>query len=160
DGDLEAALEPFRAAIEAGVKAIMTAHIVVPSYGELPATVSRELLTGVLRGELGFDGLVVTDALEGRGPADSVRIEGGAVRAIEAGADALCLGHDLGDDAVESVCAAITGAVTSGRLTFDRLADSSRRVTAVAQWAMHPRAVGTVSDVGLQAARRAVRTEG
>src|SRR5207248_840352 len=75
EGDLEAALVPFRAAIEAGVKSIMTAHIVVPSYGELPATVSRRLLTDLLRGELGFDGLVVTDALEMRGLADSVGIE-------------------------------------------------------------------------------------
>ena len=160
EGDLEAALEPFRAAIEAGVKAIMTAHVVVPSYGDIPATVSRRLLTDLLRSELGFKGLVVTDALEMRGLADSVGIEEGAVRAIEAGADALCLGHDLGDDAVESVCLAITDAVKERRLSLDRLADSCRRVTGVAQWAMRPRSVGTVPAIGLEAARRALRIEG
>jgi beta-N-acetylhexosaminidase len=160
EGDLETALVPFRAAVEAGVKAIMTAHIVVPSVDDAPATVSRKLLTDLLRDELGYDGLVVTDALEMRGLADSVGIEEGAVRAIEAGADALCLGHDLGDDAVESVLNAIVGAVTSKRLPLNRLLDSSRRIARVAEWAMHPRPVDTARDVGLEVARRALRVEG
>ena len=97
---------PFRAAIEADVKAIMTAHIVVPSLDDAPATLSANVLAGLLRGELGFDGLVVTDALEMRAVADTVGVEESAVRALLAGADALCLGHDLADAAVESVCRA------------------------------------------------------
>ncbi len=160
EGDIETALLPFRAAIDAGVKAIMTAHIVVPSFDELPATVSSRLLTGVLRGELGFDGLVVTDALEMRGLADTVGVEEGAVRALEAGADALCLGHDLADDAVESVCRAITGAVGTGRLTLDRLTESCDRIARVAGWASRPRPVDVAPGIGLEAARRALRVEG
>src|SRR5690349_10009842 len=128
EGDLEAALRPFRAAIDAGVKAIMTAHIVVPAFGELPATVNEEVLTGLLRDELGFEGLLVTDALEMRGLANSVGIEEGAVRALTAGADALCLGHDLGDDAVDRVCAAIVAAAESGRLPVERLAKAVGRI--------------------------------
>jgi beta-N-acetylhexosaminidase len=159
EGDLGAALLPFRAAIDAGVKAIMTAHIVVPWYGEEPATVSRRLLTDLLRQALGFGGLVITDALEMRGLADSVGIEEGVVRAIEAGADALCLGHDLADDAVESVCRALTDAVRNGRLPLDRLADAAARVEAVSAWAV-PHVVDADPSVGLEAARRALRVDG
>lgn len=159
EGDLDAALVPFRAAIDADVKAIMTAHIVVPAHGDAPATVSKELLAGVLRGDLGFDGLVVTDALEMRGLADSVGIEEGAVRAIEAGADALCLGHDLADEAVESVCAAITSAVESGRLPLERLGEARDRIAAVAEWAK-PQPKDTAPGLGLDAARRALHVEG
>jgi len=160
EGDLEAALVPFRAAIDAGVKAIMTAHIVVPSVDELPATVSRRLLTDLLRGELGFDGLVVTDALEMRGLADTVGVEEGAVRALEAGADALCLGHDLGDDSVESVCLAISDAISAGRLTADRLAESCGRIARVAEWSARPSEVEVAPGIGLEAARRALRIDG
>jgi beta-N-acetylhexosaminidase len=159
DGDLAAGLAPFRAAIEAGVKAIMTAHIVVPAYGDVPATVSKELLTGLLRGELGFTGLVVTDALEMRGLADSVGIKEGAVRALEAGADALCLGHDLGDDSVESVCGAIAAAVESGRLPLERLEEARGRIAAVAEWAI-PQPVDADPAAGLEVARAALRVEG
>jgi beta-N-acetylhexosaminidase len=159
EGDLEAALLPFRAAVDAGVKTVMTAHIVVPGFGAGPATVSKELLTGVLRGDLGFDGLVVTDALEMRGLADSVGVEEGAVLALEAGADALCLGHDLADESVESVCAAITGAVESGRLPVERLAEACERIASVAAWAQ-PQPVEADPGVGRAAARRALRVEG
>ncbi len=94
----DVALEPFRAAIAAGVQSIMTAHIVVQALGDSPATMSREILHDVLRDELGFRGLVVTDALEMRAISATVGVEEGAVRAIAAGADALCLGHDLFDE--------------------------------------------------------------
>jgi len=159
EGDLEAALAPFRAAVDAGVKTVMTAHIVVPAFGTGPATVSKELLTGQLRGGLGFDGLVVTDALEMRGLADSVGIEEGAVLALEAGADALCLGHDLADEAVERVCGAITGAVEAGRLPVDRLAKACERIASVAAWAQ-PQPVDFDPGVGRGAACRALRVEG
>ena len=65
-GDLEAALLPFRAAIAAGVRAVMTAHLVQPKLDEAPATLSTRILRRLLRDELGFDGLVLTDALEMR----------------------------------------------------------------------------------------------
>jgi beta-N-acetylhexosaminidase len=160
-GDLSAALIPFRAAIEAGVQAVMTAHILVPGVDELPATVSRQLLTDVLRGELGFDGLVITDALEMRGLADSIGIEEGGVRALAAGADALCLGHDLGDEAVGAVCCAIVDAVESGRLAEERLAEAAARVARVSEWASHAAPLPEVDRAaGLDGARRALRAEG
>ena len=159
EGDLDAALLPFRAAIDAGAKSIMTAHIVVPSLDEAPATLSRRVLTGLLRDELGFDGLVVTDALEMRAVAGTVGVEESAVRAIAAGADALCLGHDLADESVESVCGALTNAVRDGRLPLERLAEAAGRVEAVAGWAV-PQPVDTDPAVGLDAARRALQVDG
>ena len=74
------ALEPFRAAIAAGVRSLMTAHIVVRSIGDEPATMSREVLHDLLRVELGFDGVVVTDALEMKAISETVGVEEGAVR--------------------------------------------------------------------------------
>ena len=82
DGLEQDALVPFRAAIEADVQSIMTAHIVVRSIGETPATMSREVLHDLLRVELGFSGAVVTDALEMKAISAGVGVEEGAVRAI------------------------------------------------------------------------------
>jgi beta-N-acetylhexosaminidase len=160
EGDLEVALAPFRAAVDADVQAIMTAHIVVPSVDDRPATVSRRALTDILRGELGFDGLVVTDALEMRGLAGSVGVEEGAVQALAAGADALCLGHDLGDDSVERVVGAVVQAVAGGRLEPGRLAGAAERVARFAAWASRPRPVEPGPTVGIEAARRALRVDG
>ncbi len=160
-GDLLAALLPFRAAIEAGVQAVMSAHILVPEVDEVPATVSRRLLTDLLRGELGFEGLVITDALEMRGLADSIGVEQGAVQALAAGADALCLGHDLGDDSVEAVCRAIVDAVGSGRLAEERLAEAAGRVARISDWASRAAPLpGVDRAVGLAGARRALLVEG
>ena len=117
----EVALEPFRAAIDAGVLSMMTAHIVVRSVGDTPATMSRELLHDLLRDELGFTGMVMTDALEMKAISATVGVEEGAVRSIAAGADALCLGHDLFDEAVVSVRDALVEAVSSSRLPEERL---------------------------------------
>jgi beta-N-acetylhexosaminidase len=157
----EAALLPFRAAVAAGVQAVMTAHIVVRSLGEWPATLSRELLHGILRQELGHDGLVITDALEMRAISRTVGVEEGAVRAIEAGADALCLGHDLFDESVQSVRDALVGAVRSGRLPESRLAEAATRVRRTAGWASRGVSRERVGrEVGRDAARRAVEVVG
>jgi beta-N-acetylhexosaminidase len=153
----EQALRPFRAAIEAGVRSIMTAHIVVRSLGEIPATMSREILNDLLRGDLGFAGMVVTDALEMKAISDTVGVEAGAVRAIAAGADALCLGHDLFDESVVAVRDALVEAVQSGRLPEERLADAAARVAAVT----HTDGVASVDrESGREGARRALRIEG
>jgi beta-N-acetylhexosaminidase len=147
------ALLPFQAAIHVGVRAIMSAHIVVRAVDEAPATLSRALLHGVLRGELGFDGMVVTDALEmaaisaGLGPAEA------AVSALEAGADAVCLGHDLGDEAVADVVRALAEGVAE-----ERLADAAGRVAGVSMGRREP--VEAAPGVGLEAARRALLVEG
>ena len=156
------ALVPFRAAIEAGIQAIMTAHIVVRELGDAPATMSREILHGLLREELGYDGLVMTDALEMRAIADTVGVEEGAVRAIEAGADALCLGHDLFDDSVSRVRDALVEAVRSGRLQETRLVDAAGRVRRAVEWASQNGGPGdgVSRDVGMAAARRALQVAG
>jgi beta-N-acetylhexosaminidase len=157
----DAALEPFRAAIAAGVRSIMTAHIVVRSLGAAPATVSRAVLQDLLRGELGFRGLVVTDALEMKAISASVGEEEGAVRAIAAGADALCLGHDLFEEAVVRVRDALVAAVREGRVPEERLVEAAGRVADVAAWAAAHRCTAEVDrDAGRVAARRALRVEG
>ena len=147
-------LAPFRAAVEAGVRAVMTAHIVVQPE-RVPATVSASVL-GVLRDELGFDGLVLTDALEMRGLAASVGVEEGAVLALAAGADALCVGHDLHAEAVDAIYEAILDAVREGRLGEDRLAQASARVAGVAGGLPAPSAA-QAGEPGAEAARRALR---
>jgi beta-N-acetylhexosaminidase len=157
----EVALAPFRAAIAAGARSIMTAHIVVRSVGEMPATMSREVLHDLLRGELGFAGMVVTDALEMKAISATVGVEEGAVRAIAAGADALCLGHDLFDESVGFVRDALVDAVRTGRIAEDRLTEAAARVAEVAAWAARGTGPGQVDrDSGRVAARRALRCEG
>lgn len=160
----EDALVPFRAAIEAGVRSIMTAHIVVRSVGGTPATMSREVLHELLRDELGYRGMVMTDALEMRAISATVGVEEGAIRAIAAGADALCLGHDLFDASVASVRDALVGAVRSGRLAEERLAEAGGRVSRAAQWetGSDPTWSDPVGrrEVGRAAARRALQCDG
>ena len=113
-------LVPFRAAIDAGVDSIMTAHIAVPSLAppDLPATLSPAILTDLLRKELGFKGLVVTDAL-GMGGVQAFGAGEIAVRALEAGADTLLMPSDP-DAAIKAVVAA----VESGRLSRQRVRES------------------------------------
>jgi beta-glucosidase-like glycosyl hydrolase len=114
------------------------------------------VITGLLRGELGFGGVVVTDALEMRAISGTVGADEGAVRAIEAGADALCLGHDLRPDEVHM---ALVGAVRSGRLAEERLGEAAERVRLLGLTAAPPD--GEVArGVGLEAARRAIRVDG
>jgi beta-N-acetylhexosaminidase len=158
---LDRELVPFRAAIEAGVQAIMTAHIRVPAIDELPATLSSAHLTGLLREELGFDGMVITDALEMRAVSATVGVEEGAVLAITAGADALCLGHDLGGEDVQSARRALVEAVRAGRLSEERLAEAAGRVERAGRWTLdEPTGTAPSPGVGLEAARRALHVEG
>jgi beta-N-acetylhexosaminidase len=155
------ALTPFRAAIDAGVQAIMTAHIVVRAAGDTPATMNAGILDDLLRGDLGYAGVVVTDALEMKAISETVGVEGGAVRAIAAGADALCLGHDLFDEAVESVRDALVGAVRTGRLSEERLTGAAARVEELTRWSAAQAGDAVADrDAGRSAARRALRVDG
>jgi beta-N-acetylhexosaminidase len=151
-----AMLAPFRAAIEAGTKAVMTAHIQVAGLDDAPGTLSHAVISGLLRGELGFGGTVVTDALEMRAVSASVGAEEGAIRALAAGADALCLGHDLRP---ESVHAAVVEAVRKGRLDEARLGEAAARVAELGRVGGRREAPGP-TGVGLAAARRALESEG
>ena len=158
---LEVELAPFRAAIAAGTRAIMTAHIVVPAIDSAPATLSRAHLNGLLREELGFTGMIVTDALEMQAVSATVGMEEGAVLALAAGADALCLGHDIDAGDVARVRVAIERAVQEGRLSEELLAVAAARVTGSGLTsAPGGPAPELVAEVGLEAARRAARCEG
>lgn len=156
------ALAPFQAAIDSGVQAIMSAHIVVQSIDDVPSTVSRRIMTGLLREELGFRGLTITDGLEMRGLSDGYGVAEGAVRAMIAGCDALCIGGGLADeDVVAEVCRAIVTAVEAGRISEQRLMEAAARVDRLAAWRSQ-RIHTAVADrsMGLVAARRAVKADG
>jgi beta-N-acetylhexosaminidase len=129
--DVGPGLEPFRAAIEAGVESIMTAHVLVRSLDELPATLSRAIVSGLLRRDLGFDGLVIADALEMKAVSETYGIERSAVLAISAGVDALLIGHDLGEKATDAVRNALVRAVSEGELDEARLREAAARVARV-----------------------------
>jgi len=91
-------LVPFKSAIEAGIDAIMTAHVAIPKVTaepEIPATLSKEILTGLLRERLQFEGIIVTDAMEMGGITNTYWCGLAAVRAIEAGADIVMLPTDV-----------------------------------------------------------------
>jgi beta-N-acetylhexosaminidase len=116
---------PFRAAIAHGVDSIMTAHLAVPSLepDEIPATVSSKVLTGVLREELKFQNIIVTDAMDMAGLAKIFNQGEAAVRAIEAGADVLLMPLNP-----ETVIHAVVAAIEDGRLKRARVEDSVMRV--------------------------------
>jgi len=119
-------LIPFQAAVEAGVGAIMTAHIALPGVtgnGDLPATLSPAVLTGILREQMGFRGLVVTDALDMNAVDRRFPRGEAAVRALEAGADLLLMPPD-----VPAAISAVVAAVESGRISESRLDVSVLRV--------------------------------
>jgi beta-N-acetylhexosaminidase len=152
-------LLPFQAAVEAGVRALMTAHIVVRAVDAVPATLSRVLVTELLRGELGFGGAVISDALEMRAVSGTVGFEAGAVDAVAAGVDGLCLGHRIDDDLVGRVQRALVDAVRSGRLPQERLAEASDAVARLSE-SDAPSNGAADRAIGAVAARRAVHAEG
>ena len=120
-------LPPFVAAIEEGVDAIMTAHIVVPALDDsgVPATLSRPILTGLLRNELGFEGVIVTDSLAMEGVRTLFGDDRVPVEAILAGADQMLMPPDL----VVAI-GGVRDAVASGEITEERLDESVRRILA------------------------------
>jgi beta-N-acetylhexosaminidase len=128
-------LPPFEAAIRAGVRAIMPSHLRVPELtGELPASLSAAALTGLLRGQLGFTGVIVSDGLEMRAVSEPYGIPEAAVRAVMAGTDLLCLGRDVDQLTFLAVRTAIMDAVRSGRLPGERLEEAAARVAALRSW--------------------------
>ncbi|MEU4133167.1 glycoside hydrolase family 3 protein [Streptomyces wuyuanensis] len=122
-GELDA--PPFRAAIAAGIRSIMTAHIVVPALdpSEDPATLSRPILTGILREELGYDGVVVTDALDMAGVRQKYGDDRVPVLALKAGCDQL-----LNPPNLSVAWNAVLQAVRSGELTEQRIEESILRI--------------------------------
>ncbi|MFI7443973.1 glycoside hydrolase family 3 protein [Nonomuraea indica] len=155
-------LVPFQAAIAAGTKSIMTAHVAVPVLtGDRPATLSPAAITGLLRDDLGYRGVVISDALDMQAITDGVGLAGGAVLSLAAGADLLCLGPKPGPDDVERIIAEIVAAVRDGRLAAARLEEAAARTQALRLWSgSRAGAPAEPVTVGLDAARRAVRLDG
>ncbi len=140
DGSLDVVkrrdLPPFAAAIEAGVRAVMPGHLRVHGLtGDLPASLSAAALTGLLRGELGFTGVIVSDALEMRAVSGPFGIAHAAVLAVAAGTDLLCFGRDTDEPTYVSVRDALVEAVRSGQLPVARLEESAARVADLRGWA-------------------------
>jgi len=120
-------LLPFRQAIEAGVAGIMSAHIVIPWLtGGLPATLSRAALDGLLRGRLGFRGVVVTDCLEMQAIAAHFSPSEASVRAVAAGADLLMWSHT--PDWQLGAVRALEQALSDGTLDAAQVASAIARV--------------------------------
>ena len=184
-------LPPFEAAIRAGTAAIMPSHLRVPELtGDLPASVSAAALTGLLRGELGFTGVIVSDALEMRATRDLFGIPRAAVLAVAAGTDLLCLGREGSEDDYLAVREALVAAVRDGALDGERLEEAADRVARLRGGLARTRSASPVADgagtdgpgpdgagtdragtdragtdragpgVGLAAARRAVQVSG
>lgn len=126
----ERELVPFRAAIVAHVPTVMTAHILFPAVDDsgLPATMSRAILTGLLREQMGFDGLIVTDCLEMKAVANGWGTARAAVLAAIAGADMLLVCHTL--ERQRETFHALREAVQTGELSRERVADAVGRVLA------------------------------
>jgi beta-N-acetylhexosaminidase len=125
---------PFREAIRAGVAFIMTAHVLVPSIDEeRPATLSRRIVHDLLRRELGFEGVILSDDLEMKALASSWTIADAAVEAIAAGCDGVLICRALSDDrgadieVQAAVLEALVHAVEDGRIPFGRLEDALTR---------------------------------
>ncbi|WP_411284965.1 glycoside hydrolase family 3 protein [Lapillicoccus sp.] len=116
---------PFRAAIGAGADMIMSGHLVVPALDPSgdPATLSQPILTGILRHELGFRGVIITDSLGMKGVRDKYGDGEVAVRAVLAGADNLLMAPDM-----DAAHAAVLAAVASGRISQKRLDESVARI--------------------------------
>lgn len=126
-------LVPFRAAIAAGVRLVMTTHIQFPALDpDRPSTLSRAILTGLLRERLGFQGVVITDSMEMQGITQDRTPAEACLAAFAAGADIVCPSHERVDQA--GAYALILAAVREGRVPLARLDEAVARVLALKQW--------------------------
>ncbi len=164
-------LPPFSAAIDAGVRAIMTAHLLVPALdSDHPATMSTSVLVDLLRTRLGFTGLVVTDAIEMASVAQRYGLARAGALAVAAGADAICIGGENYDEQTAiDVRDAIVDGVLDGTISEERLVEAAQRVADFAIASASARSVRKAAadtwpaagtTIGLTAARRALRITG
>lgn len=124
-------VRPYKPLIEAGMPAVMTAHTLYPSLEpeDVPATLSKRLLTDLLKGELGFEGCVTTDCLGMGGIVSRFELADACIRALNSGADLLLI-RDEGA-IIEEVLPAVIEAVRSGKLSEERVNDALRRSLGV-----------------------------
>jgi beta-N-acetylhexosaminidase len=123
-------LAPFKAAGKAGIASFMTAHVIFQAVdSKYPATMSRAVLTGILREKLGYDGLVVTDDVEMKAIADNYGVEEAVLLGLDAGVDHFLCCHTaaLAHRAID----AVVRAVESGKLSRQTLDTATRRFAAV-----------------------------
>lgn len=158
----EVELVPFKAAIAAGIGAIMTAHVVFPAVepdAEIPATLSPAVLTGLLRQQLGFNGIIITDSMGMKGITACFEPGEAAVRAVIAGADIIAVCHNM--ERQEASIAAIVEAVQARRIAESRLDESVLRILHAKMRYAHPESVDALKTVAptvtpLEIARQAV----
>ena len=123
-------MQPFIEAIEQGADAVMVAHLLVPAFDEHdPASLSRPIITDLLREELGFDGVVVTDDMTMGAIAQHYSFQDAVLRAVLAGSDIILIGH--GYDRAEAAIQALERAYLSGELSDERLNESLRRICSL-----------------------------
>lgn len=123
-------LPPFAAACKAGVAAVMTSHTIYTGLdGQTPATLSAAILQGLLRTELGYDGLVITDDLEMGAIENGQSVAAAALAAFVAGADMLLICHD--HDKVRAAYDGLRGALPAGQIAGERVSQSLARIAAV-----------------------------
>jgi beta-N-acetylhexosaminidase len=160
-------LAPFAAVVDAGVRCVMTAHVVFTAYDSEPATMSRVLLDH-LRHDLGFDGVVVSDALDMNAVSRGVGRGEGAVRALDAGVDLVCIGNPCfpevydAQSRLDEVATAVEQAVIRGRLDVQRLEQAANRVAQLTTWIRDGAADSGEPDldVGRDAVTRALHVTG
>ena len=116
-------MQPFTAGIDAGAEFVMVGHLIVPDIDELPATLSYKITTEMLRNEMHFDGIAITDSMAMSSIADNYGVGESAVMSIKAGIDMLLDPTDI-DTAID----AVVQAVESGDITEDRIDESVRRI--------------------------------
>lgn len=141
-------LKPFEASIKNGIPMIMTAHILFPKIdNEFPATMSEKILTGILRKDMGFDGVIVTDSLEMNAIKDHYGIVNGAVLSIQAGADMVCLirSEQYVIDVLEALC---------HEISQERLMESVQRILKVKQ-----KLINDVHIVSAKKLKRKIKAE-
>ncbi|MBE9127078.1 MULTISPECIES: glycoside hydrolase family 3 protein [unclassified Coleofasciculus] len=135
-------LPPFKAAIAAGVDAVMTAHLLIPAWDEqYPATLSKQVLTQLLRTNLEFEGLIITDALVMGAIANRYGADEAPVLAVEAGADILLMPSNP-ETAIPAVC----NAVTSGRISHERILSAVERIWRAKHRIVEPGLVNNLSQ--------------
>ncbi|MCS7013093.1 MAG: glycoside hydrolase family 3 protein [Chloroherpetonaceae bacterium] len=125
-------LKPFKWAVQQGVGSVMVGHLALPKISQshkIPATLSPEITTKILREELGFKGLIVTDAMSMQGVRKHFEVGEAAVRAVLAGNDMILMSPDI-----KAAQAAIFSAVQENRISVERINASVRKILALKAW--------------------------
>jgi len=141
----EIELPPFKAAVEAGVASVMTAHVIYTPIDEYPGTLSREIIDGILRKRLGFDGLVMSDDMQMKAISEHYGFDDSLILSANAGVDLfwICHSADLQNRAID----VLIKAAESGKLPRQRLEEASRRLDEVMAKYVKPAAAKLDSSV-------------